>query len=415
MPAWALTISLSPLADDETALLIGELLEQPLLAAEVQSELLVRAGGNPLYAEQYARILLERGELAELPETVQGMIAARLDLLEPGQKALLQDAAVLGRTFWVGGVATVSGLDERTVEERLHALERKEFVRRERRSGVADETEYAFPHVLVRDVAYGQIPRAERAGKHRQAAEWIESLGRPEDLADVRAHHYLQALELAEAAGLDAAALVDPARHALRDAGDRSAALYAVEAAERFYDAALRLWTAHDSELAELLYRRALPVGRHIGGGDPARLAEALDALLAAGETDQAAEVETQLAQSFWIRGQHERVDEHYGRAMALLGEGPPTKSRAWVLARLASRAYLMGEGAQAIELVSKARDVSEQIGWEEGLSDSLSQLGMNRVTAGTRAGSTTWSGAQSSRWRAARSASIHEWPTASP
>src|SRR5207249_7971945 len=142
----------------------------------------------------------------------------------------------------------------------------------------------------------------------------------------------------------------------------------------------LRLWPTDDPGLAELLYRRALPVGRHIAGGDPARLVEALDALLAAGETDQAAEVETQLAQSLWIRGQHERVNEHYGRAMALLGDGPPTKSRAWVMARLASRAYLMGEGAQAIELASRARDVSEQIGWEEGVSDSLSLLGMIRV-----------------------------------
>src|SRR5439155_22797456 len=131
-------------------------------------------------------------------------------------------------------------------------------------------------------------------------------------------------------------------------------ALYAAEAAERFYDAALRLWPTDDPELAELLYRRALPVGRHIAGGDPARLAEALDALLAAGETDQAAEVETQLAQSFWIQGQYERMDEHFGRAMALLGDGPPTKSRAWVLTRMASRAHLTGEDAQAIELVSK-------------------------------------------------------------
>ena len=383
----ALTISLSPLSDDETARLIGELLEQPLLAAETQSALLARAGGNPLYAEQYARMLLERGGLAELPETVQGIIAARLDLLEPEHKTLLQDAAVLGRTFWIGGLATVSTRDRRTIEAGLHALERRDFVRRERRSTVADETQYAFLHVLVPDVAYGQIPRAERARKHRLAAEWIESLGRPEDHAEMLAHHYIQALELAQAAGVDVSDLADPARRALRDAGDRAAALYAAEAAERFYDAALRLWPTDDPELAELLYRRALPVGRHIAGGDPARLVEALDALLAAGETDQAAEVETQLAQSFWIRGQHERVNEHYGRAMALLGDGPPTKSRAWVMARLASRAYLMGEGAQAIELASRARDVSEQIGWEEGVSDSLSLLGMIRVTAGDSGG----------------------------
>ncbi len=87
--------------------------------------------------------------------------------------------------------------DGRPVEELLHLLERKQFVRRERRSSVADETQYAFLHILVRDVAYGQIPRVERILRHRRAAEWIESLGRPEDHAEMLAHHYWSALELA--------------------------------------------------------------------------------------------------------------------------------------------------------------------------------------------------------------------------
>jgi class 3 adenylate cyclase len=392
-PAWgggkqnALTISLSPLSDDETAALIGELLEQPLALAENQAELLARAGGNPLYAEQYARILLERGELQELPETVQGIVAARLDLLEPEQKALLQEAAVLGKSFWAGGLAAVSGLDRRAVEERLHALERRDFVRRERRSAVAEETQYAFLHVLVRDVAYAQLPRAERAGRHRGAAEWIVSLGRPEDHSEMLAHHYLEALELSEAAGLDTSALIEPARLALRDAGDRAAALYAVEAAERFYDAALRLWPDDDPERADLLYRRAVPVGHHVAGGDPDRLAEARDALLAAGDTDRAAEAEILLAQASWIQGKRELADEHRDRAMALLGDRPPTRSRAWVLARLAMHAFLMGEAARAVELASEARSLSEAIGWEEGLSDSLNLLGLFRVGGGDAGG----------------------------
>ncbi len=85
----------------------------------------------------------------------------------------------------------------------LHALERKELIRRERRSAVANESQYVFWHVLVRDVAYGQIPRARRAEKHRLAAEWIERLGpdRTEDRSEMLAHHYLAALEFARAAG----------------------------------------------------------------------------------------------------------------------------------------------------------------------------------------------------------------------
>src|SRR5207253_1401626 len=89
----------------------------------------------------------------------------------------------------------------------LHGLERKEFVRRERRSSVESETEYAFRHILVRDVAYGQIPRAERSDRHARAAAWIESLGRPADHAELLAQHYLAAGDLepaAEAAVLQA-------------------------------------------------------------------------------------------------------------------------------------------------------------------------------------------------------------------
>src|SRR5207244_7907985 len=98
----------------------------------------------------------------------------------------------------------------------LHVLERKEFLRRERRSSVDGEVEYAFRHLLMRDVAYGQIPRSVRALKHRVAARWIESLGRPEDHAETVAHHYLRALELSRAAGLPTDDIAEPARRALK-------------------------------------------------------------------------------------------------------------------------------------------------------------------------------------------------------
>src|SRR5439155_11152779 len=128
------------------------------------------------------------------------------------EKALLQGAAVLGKVFWLGASSELAGIERWSGEERLHALERKEFVRRERRSSVAGEVEYAFRHLLVRDVAYGQIPRGVRADKHRVAARWIESLGRPEDHAETVAHHYLRALELSRAAGASIDDISDAAR-----------------------------------------------------------------------------------------------------------------------------------------------------------------------------------------------------------
>jgi len=123
---------------------------------------------------------------------VQGIIAARLDLLKPAEKELLQDAAVVGTVFWLGAVAALGARERWEVEQALHALERRELVVRERRSSVAGEAEYAFRHVLVRDVTYGQIPRAGRGERHVQAAGWIEALSpeRAEDSAEMLAHHY---------------------------------------------------------------------------------------------------------------------------------------------------------------------------------------------------------------------------------
>ncbi len=185
-PGWAggkanaTTLSVAPLSDEETARLVHDLVERAVIAADVRSQLLERAGGNPLYTEEFVRMLAQRDDRGlALPESVQGLIAARLDELPREEKELLQTAAVIGKVFWLGAV--VDGGQRWAVEQLLHSLERKEFIRRERRSSVASETEFAFRHQLVRDVAYGQILRAARVEKHRRAAEWIESLGRPAD------------------------------------------------------------------------------------------------------------------------------------------------------------------------------------------------------------------------------------------
>ena len=151
------------------------------------------------------RLLADRGPLGEVqvPGTVQSLISARLDTLSAERKSLLQDASVLGKVFWAGAVAAMAGRNRHEVELALHELTRKELVRR-RMSSMEGEHEYGFWHVLVRDVCYGQIPRAARATRHLAAAGWIEEKARErvEDLADVLAYHYQAALELNQAAGL---------------------------------------------------------------------------------------------------------------------------------------------------------------------------------------------------------------------
>ena len=343
-PGWgggkpnATTISLSPLTEAETATLVHGLLERAVLPADVQAALLERAGGNPLYAEEFARIALERDALGgaeslPLPESVQGLIAARLDALSDEEKTLVQDASVLGKVFWLGAVAQLGGLDRGRAEEVLHGLTRKQFVQRERRSSMEGDTQYAFTHTLVRDVAYSQIPRAGRTEKHRGAAAWIESLGRADDYAELRAHHYVSALE-ALPTGTEAAELRRSVRLALRDAGDRAASLNAFDAAVRDYERALALWPEEDAERPRLLL--ALAEQRFRAEiWDERDAVTARDALLAVGDAAGAAVAEIMRAEVLWNLGRGEDVAESQERAAQLAESLPVSPAKARVYAGL--------------------------------------------------------------------------------
>jgi predicted ATPase/class 3 adenylate cyclase len=403
-PGWgggkpnATTLSLSPLTRDDTARLVAALLEQAVLPADLQAALLARAEGNPLYAEEYVRMLQDRGFLRRddgawrfeasedlpLPESVQGIVAARLDSLSPEEKALAQDAAVIGKVFWAGAVAAVGGADRGAVEERLHTLSRKEFVRRERRSSVAGEEQYIFLHVLVRDVAYGQIPRGSRSIKHRAAAEWIASLStdRSEDRAEMLAHHYLSALELARASGHDASELAEAARLALREAGDRAFALHAFAAAARFYAAALELWPPDSPERPKLLFElgRARYYGEEEG---EAELEEAAAALVALGDPETAAEAETFLGNLLGNRGEREREHRHLDRATELVAEVPTSRSKARTLAALAASQMMAGRMDEALGAGREALVMAEELGLQDVRANALGTVGLGLVDAG--------------------------------
>jgi class 3 adenylate cyclase/tetratricopeptide (TPR) repeat protein len=393
-PGWgggktnALTISLAPLSDEETARLIGGLLEQPLMPAETQAALLARAGGNPLYAEQYVRMLRERSaDELPLPENVQGIIAARLDSLETEQKSLLQDAAAVGKTFWLGAVRAISGLESRAAEMSLHALERKGFVRRERETSIEGDTEYAFLHILVREVAYGQIPRAARAEKHRLAAQWIESLGRPEDHAEMLVYHYGEALSLARAAGVKMPSIEEPARHVLREAGDRALALHAYAPAVRFYEQALELWPAAGPERARLLFDRAKAhflTGRD-GGID--LLEEAKRALLDQGDREAAAEAGIVEAMALWNAGRNNDALDRATAAAALLEGAPASSAKAYVVANLARYLELTGRHEDGMRIGQEAMGMADQLQLDEVRANALNTMGMARVGFGDLAG----------------------------
>jgi class 3 adenylate cyclase/tetratricopeptide (TPR) repeat protein len=372
-PAWgggkpnATSVTLAPLSDEETAQLLAA------LGAETGSALLERAGGNPLYAEQFVRMLAERGEAeGALPETVQGIIAARLDSLAAEEKALLQDAAVLGKVFWLGALGAT--------EQQVHVLRQKEFVQRARRSSVEGEVEYAFKHVLVRDVAYGQVPRAQRAEKHLRAAEWIESLGRPEDHAEMVAHHYVNALELARAAGEDVDA--ERAARALRDAGERALTLNALAQAEGYYRQAAAL-APDDPELL-LRYGRVLYLRDERGEDE---LTQAREQLLAAGNREAAAEATLMLADIAWKQGRRNDMESLIDDARSLVELLPPSRAQAAVLNEVA-RYEMLGERVErAVEFGLKALAMAEELGFEDLRARALNTVGVARGDMGDAEG----------------------------
>jgi len=395
----AVTLSLSPLSGDETAALVSALLDQSVLPVELQQAVLGRAEGNPLYAEEYVRMLQERGFLRRrgrawelttdeelpLPESVQAMIGGRLDALPVEEKQLVQDAAVVGKVFWPGALEALNGTSSWQLEERLHALVRRELVRRERRSSVSGELQYAFLHLLMRDVAYGQIPRAQRVEKHRLTAEWIESLGRAEDTSELLAHHYLAALELADAAGIDIAQIAAKAPRSLIDAGNRASALDSYASAIRFYSAALDLLPGdhHDRPYVILSLGRARGT---LGEVDLEALAEAVETLVARGDLETAAEAEVAVARILRDRGDRSGSDAHAGRAQALVAEMGPSRAKAVVLEGLARSAMIAFDTA-ALDFGREALSIAEQLDLEDVRAEVLNTLGTLRAALGDARG----------------------------
>jgi class 3 adenylate cyclase/tetratricopeptide (TPR) repeat protein len=395
-PGWgggkssAVTLSLSPLSENDTARLVHALLDRAVLPVETQSAVLSRAGGNPLYAEEFARMVAERGTDGELalPESLQGMIAARLDALPAEQKALLQDAAVVGKVFWLGAVAALGDGKPRSLETDLHALERKEFIRRERRSSVGGENEYAFRHVLMRDVAYGQIPRGRRAEKHRRTAEWTESLSadRSEDRAEMLAHHYGAALDYQRASGQPVDDLVDRARIALADAGDRASTLLAFAAAAKFYGRALELWPRDGDDRPYLLFR--LGQARHFAEDEGVdELTEAREGLVASGDLERAAECDVIVAEMIWRRLRREEALARLEQARALLADRPPTRAKGFVESGISRILMLENRNGEAIRIGREALAIADALDLDDLRSMTLNNVGVARANLGDLGG----------------------------
>ena len=209
------SIFLDPLTDEESNRLVDALLSIAEFPASVRQNMMEKAEGNPFFLEEIIRHLIDQGHLiregsswqsrhgvavVEIPDTVQAVLAARIDLLEPLDKRVLQRAAVVGRVFWTG---PVSGLLEREAGDLrpiLDDLEGRELIQSRLGSAFEGEQEYIFKHVLTREVAYESLPRRERGPAHAMIAGWIEETprGQGAELVELLSYHWGEAYRGAE-------------------------------------------------------------------------------------------------------------------------------------------------------------------------------------------------------------------------
>jgi class 3 adenylate cyclase/tetratricopeptide (TPR) repeat protein len=247
-PGWgggrvrATAIELEPLLRDEVEELVDALLDEPLPVA-LRAALLDKTEGNPLFLEETVRMLAEGdgdGRVVRIPDTLQALIAARIDNLPYAEKALVQRAAVIGRVFWDGALASLAPeLDD--LEDALESLEMREFVVRESRSTISGERAYRFKHVLIRDVAYAGLPKSARAHHHERFADWLRERG-AEELLEIRAYHLDQATQLlAELDGAPPRELAAEAAAVLTAAGKRALGREANEAGRKLLLRAVEL------------------------------------------------------------------------------------------------------------------------------------------------------------------------------
>jgi len=187
----ATAIELEPLGDADGETLIDALNEDGAISAKTRRALLEKTGGNPLFLEEVMLNVAECGEeraVEEIPDTIQALIAARIDRLQPASKSVLQRASVIGRSFWAGAVEYLA--EDEDSSDAIENLLLRDLVVGESRSTLKNETAYRFKHVLIRDVAYASLTKSARAKHHARFAEWLrERAG--DELLEIRAHHLI--------------------------------------------------------------------------------------------------------------------------------------------------------------------------------------------------------------------------------
>jgi len=347
----------------------------PGLPGDVRDRILARAQGVPLYAVETVRMLLDRGllvrdgaayrltgpvEALEVPETLHALIAARLDGLPPEERRLLQDAAVVGKTFTVGALAALAG-SEAGIEQLLAALARKEVLGVQADPRSPERGQYGFLQDLVRHVAYETLSKRERRARHLAAAAYLSTAFAEDEgeVIEVIASHYLAAHEAAPDAA-DAGEIRERAQGALVRAGEHARSLAAAAEALRYFAQAATL-TDDPTERAALLDRAGFIAAR-AGQPDAARaqLEASIELYEAQGETHAAARVVSRLARVDAFTGRRDEAMARMERAFAVTSGDEPDEDLALLAARLAFGYWYGGDLERAAERAELALDIAE-------------------------------------------------------
>ncbi len=400
-PGWAsgkrgvASLYLEPLSPDSMDRLLEGMV--PGLPEDLKTRIRDRAAGVPLYAVETVRMLLDRGLLVEeggvyraegsldsleVPESLHALIAARLDSLQPEERQLLQDAAVLGKSFTTGAVRAISLLPEDAVVPALSGLVNKELLAIQSDPRSPERGQYVFLQDIVRSVAYGTLARRDRKARHLAAATYLESgWNDEEEVAEVVASHLVEAYEADREAG-DAEEIRARARDALVKAGDHAASLAAATSAQHYYERALQI--ADDADRAELLALAGQMAWLQLNVADArSHFEEAYALHMAAGRVGPAARVSTRLAGLDVHELKSESALARVEEAFATLSDHPAAgvegeADLAYVAAELARRLYLTtGSTDVALERVELSLDIAERHGLWEQFCEAINTKGL--------------------------------------
>jgi predicted ATPase/class 3 adenylate cyclase len=372
-----------PLADMEQ-LLSGLV---PGLPPDVRDRILVRAEGIPLYAVETVRMLLDQGLLVqdgssyrltapltslEVPETLHALIAARLDGLPAAERRLLQDAAVLGKTFTMDALAALSA-EANDLNSLVGALARKEVLGVQADPRSPEHGQYGFLQDLVRHVAYETLSRRERRTRHLAAAAYLSAaFAEDEDeVVEVIASHFVAAYR-ADPDAADAAQIKAQAQGMLIRAAERAASLAAAAEARRYFEQAVEL-TDDETRRAALL-DEAGEMARRAGDPDAARrlFEQSIELYEAASDTHAAARVHLRLGHLDNATGRRDEAIDRLENVLAAISDDEPDEDLALLAASLAFAYWYSGDVERAAERAELALDIAEAHAYPLALARAL-------------------------------------------